>query len=150
MEAILGLRIGKQSAGYRDTCRWILPVPDRTETDVADLLSIADLPDGFDYPPEFVRVVELGLTDLEPWWIFDGDLLRRRMAGLRERYPDRNLVPFASRQDNDDVACWDLDASDVSIVHDMAEPGWEQRGRFSDFNAWFRRAIEDLIEFGGL
>ncbi len=115
---------------------------------MADLLSIDDLPKGFDYPAEFVRVVELGLTDLEPWWIFDGDQLRRRAVGLRERYPQRRLVPFARRQDNDDVACWDLDARDVAIIHDMASPGWEQRQRFADFNAWLRQAIEDLIEFG--
>jgi hypothetical protein len=117
---------------------------------MADLLTIDDLPDGFDYPAEFVRVVELGLTDLEPWWIFDGDLLRHRIAGLRSRYPERCLIPFARRQDNDDVACWDLDEGDIAVVHDFASPGWEQRGaRYPDFNAWLRQAIEDLIEHGG-
>ena len=35
---------------------------------MADLLSASDLPDGFDYPAEFVRLVELDLTNLEPWW----------------------------------------------------------------------------------
>jgi hypothetical protein len=116
---------------------------------MADLLTIDDLPEGFDYPAEFIRVVELGLTDLEPWWIFDGDQLRRRTIGLRERYPERQLVPFARRQDNDDVACWDLAQGDIAVIHDMASPGWEQRGRFPDFNAWLRQAIEDLIEHGG-
>ncbi|TLW94759.1 hypothetical protein FFT09_02475 [Saccharomonospora piscinae] len=116
---------------------------------MADLLTIAELPEGFDYPAEFIRVVELGLTDLEPWWIFDGDQLRRRAIGLRERYPARQLVPFARRQDNDDVACWDLDNGNVAVVHDLASPGWEQRGGFPDFNAWLRQAIEDLIEHGG-
>ena len=60
---------------------------------VGDLLTSVDLPAGFDYPAEFMRVVELGLTDLEPWWIFDGDQLRQRMIGLHERYPGRQLVP---------------------------------------------------------
>lgn len=36
---------------------------------MADLLTTDDLPDGFTYPPQFVRVVELGLTNLEPWRI---------------------------------------------------------------------------------
>lgn len=116
---------------------------------MAELLTIAELPEDFDYPAEFIRVVELGLTDLEPWWIFDGDQLRRRATGLRERYPARRLVPFARRQDNDDVACWDLDHGDVAVVHDLASPGWEQHERFPDFNAWLRQAIEDLIEHGG-
>jgi hypothetical protein len=114
---------------------------------MADLLPINVLPAGFEYPPEFVRVVELGLTNLEPWWIIDGDRLRNRFTGLRERYRDRSLVPFAIRQDNDDVACWDTAADNVVIVHDFASPGYEQRSEFSDFYAWFRQAIEDFIQW---
>jgi hypothetical protein len=50
-------------------------------------------------------------------------------------------VPFARRQDNDDVACWDSDGHDVAVVHDFATPGWEQRGhRFPNFTAWLRKA----------
>lgn len=115
---------------------------------MTELLTSGDLPAGFSYPPEFLRIVELGLVRLEPWWIFDGDLLRHRVIDLRKRYPNRKLVPFAKREDSDDVACWDLEAGDVSVIHDMADPGWEQRDRFKDFNAWLRRAIEDLIDFG--
>ena len=115
---------------------------------MADLLTVEDLPEGFWYPPEFTRVVELELTDLEPWLILDGKRLRMRCAGLRERYPERSLVPFAIRRDNDDVACWDAVTGDVVIVHDFASPGWEQRARFAGFNPWFRQAIDDLIEFG--
>jgi hypothetical protein len=114
---------------------------------MADLLSTDDLPGGFEYPREFVRVVELGLTNIEPWWIIDGDRLRSRFAGLRERYYGRSLVPFAIRQDNDDVACWDTAAGNVVIIHDFASPGYEQRAEFGDFYAWFRQAIEDLIDF---
>lgn len=114
---------------------------------MAGLLSIVDLPKGFEYPTEFVRVVELGLTNLEPWWIIEGDLLRDRFMGLQKRYEKRRLVPFATRQDNDDVACWDLDAGDVVVIHDFASPGHEQRGEFPDFYAWLRQAVEDLIAF---
>jgi hypothetical protein len=114
---------------------------------VADLLTAAELPDGFAYPAEFLRVVELGLMDLEPWYIFEGDDLRLRVAGLRKRYA-RSLVPFARRQDNDDIAVWDLDAAGtVAIVHDFASPGWEQRARLGSFRDWLHRAIDDLIEF---
>lgn len=114
---------------------------------MADLLSVGDLPEGFDYPREFVRVVELGLTNIEPWWIVEGDTLRARYSGLRERYTNRRLVLFAVRQDNDDVACWDADTGKVVIVHDFASPGYEQRAEFPDFYSWFRQAIEDLIAF---
>ncbi|GHF30462.1 hypothetical protein [Streptomyces morookaense] len=117
---------------------------------MADLLTIDELPDGFNYPPEFIRVVELGLTSLEPWWIINVDLLRSLNRALATAYPERHLALFAKRENRDDVACWDLAAGDVAVVHVGASPGCEQRGaRFPNFNAWLRQAIEDLIEHGG-
>jgi hypothetical protein len=74
--------------------------------------------------------------------------LRKTLAGLTERYPTRKLIPFARRQDNDDIACWQVGANEeVFIIHDFASPGWEQHGQFASFYDWFRRAVEDLIEF---
>lgn len=115
-----------------------------------ELLERTDLPEGFTYPREFIRIIELGLSNLEPWQVMSGYFLVERSRGLRERYPDRILVPFARRQDNDDVACWDLKLGEerVAIVHDFASPGWERRAEFAGFNDWLRQAIEDLIEFG--
>jgi hypothetical protein len=112
------------------------------------LLTAADLPDGFEYPPQFIRVVELGLTDLEPWRVVEGEELAALFDGLGKRYPTRTLVPFARRIDNDDVACWDVDRSSrVSIIHDFASAGWEQQAEFGDFYAWLRQAVEDLIDY---
>jgi hypothetical protein len=115
--------------------------------EMAELLTIHDLPPNFQYPPLFIRVVELGLTDLEPWRILEGDWLRRRYTGLRKHYPERSLIPFAARQDCDDIACWEDSAGEVAIIHDLASPGWEQRATLPDFAAWLRKAIEDLIDF---
>ncbi|RPF22248.1 hypothetical protein [Myceligenerans xiligouense] len=115
---------------------------------MADLLRPADLPSGFTYLRQFVRVVELGIVDLEPWRILGGDRLARRAAGLRNRYRERVLVPFAERIDNDDIACWDLDRDgQVVVVHDFASPGWEHVAAFADFYDWLRQAVEDLIEY---
>ncbi|WP_198415893.1 hypothetical protein [Cryobacterium algoricola] len=116
---------------------------------MADLLPVEDLPPGFSYPSSFVTVVELGLTNLEPWHLLDGARLRERNRGVARRFPDRELVPFAVRQDNDDVACWDLarGGDRVVVIHDFASPGWEDRGEYPDFYAWLRQAIEDLIGF---
>lgn len=112
------------------------------------LLTAADLPDGFEYPRQFIRVVELGLTDLEPWRIVEAEELALRLDGLRKRYPTRTLVPFTRRIDDDDVACWDIDRPGrVSIIHDFASPGWEQQAEFDNFYAWLRQAVEDLIEY---
>lgn len=113
-----------------------------------DLLTEKERPQGFSYPRQFNRLIERGLTDLEPWYFLEGKLLRDTMVGLAERYPDRKLVPFARRQDNDDVACWQVGASgEVFVIHDFASPGWEQRGQFAGFYDWVRRAVEDFIEF---
>lgn len=117
---------------------------------MVELLTLNDLPAGFDYPREFIRVLELGLVNLEPWWVLTGEQLQRVYAGLQQRYPDQVYVPFASRQDNDDVACWAGVPPEVVIVHDLATPGWERRGRkpLPDFHSWLRVAVEDLIEWG--
>jgi len=113
-----------------------------------DLLSSTELPDGFSYPRQFEHIVELGLLDLEPWYVLQGKALRDTQAGLAQRYPERRLVPFARRQDNDDVACWEVsEPESVSVIHDFASAGWEQRASHSSFYNWFRQAVEDLIEF---
>ena len=115
-----------------------------------NLLTETELPSGFGYPRQFMRVIQLGLTDLEPWYVLEGTSLRDAMAGLAERYPNRKLIPFARRQDNDDIACWEAGATEaVFVIHDFATPGWEQRSQFVDFYGWLRRAVDDLIEFDG-
>lgn len=110
------------------------------------LLQKNHLPDGFEYPSAFLKIINLKLLDLEPWSIMEGDYLLKRYEGLKERYPERNLVPFSRRLDNDDLACWDKnDNSTVIILHDFATQGWENRKVFSTFWDWFREAIEDMI-----
>lgn len=100
-----------------------------------DLLPVHALPPGFGYPAAFVRVVELRLIELEPWQILGGDQLGRRHEGLRLRYSARRLVPFARRQDDDDVACCDIDRGGISVIHDFADAGWEQRAAYADVYA---------------
>jgi hypothetical protein len=109
------------------------------------LLSADELPLGFTYPLELLRIIGLNL-DLEPWWVMSGENLRIRYLGMQERYPDRRVVPFARREDNDDVACWDLETGRVCIVHDFASPGWERREEFPDFRTWLHSAIDDMLE----
>lgn len=50
----------------------------------------------------------------------EGERLRVRFGGLK-RYPtNRNIIPFAHREDNDDVACWDKNSRhQVIIIHDF-------------------------------
>jgi hypothetical protein len=37
-----------------------------------DLLSEKELPQGFKYPGQFNHIVELGLTELQPWYVLEG------------------------------------------------------------------------------
>lgn len=115
------------------------------------LLQDEELPEGFNYPGALKRLVNRQLTQLEPWWVFDASVARERMKGLSQRYPDRQLIPFAKREDNDDVACFDQESpGTVVVLHDFASDAWDHRRVFNDFYAWLRGAIDDMIEFDRL
>lgn len=112
------------------------------------LLDEAALPTGFRYPESFLRIVKLNLVDLDLWYVMDKEQMRCRYEGLKERYPNRALIPFARRDDNDDIACFELNkGEEVQIIHDFASQGYEQRKKYKMFWHWFRDAIEEMIEF---
>ena len=107
-----------------------------------------ELPSWFHYPDEFLRAARQCLVDLTPWHLMEREAVLTRIKGLRDRYPERELVPFARRQDNDDVACWERDREPVVVVvHDFSSPGSETRAEYADFWAWFRVAVEDMASF---
>lgn len=112
-----------------------------------DLLHQEELPVGFKFPGALKRLVDRELTRLEPWWILGAAVARDRMKGLGQRYPGRSLVPFAKREDCDDVACFDPESpGTVVVLHDFASDAWDRRRVFDDFYAWLRHAVEDMIE----
>lgn len=104
-----------------------------------------DLP--MTHPDGLQRVLKQRLLELTPWHIMDREAAKRRLHGLRTRYKAQ-YVPFAQRQDNDDIACFDPGRSDhVVIIHDFASEGYERRQEFESFWDWFRAAIDDMIHF---
>lgn len=106
------------------------------------------LPGGFCYPKPLLKLVRLNLVNIEPWIILNGDQVISRMEGLRRRYPNRELIPFARRIDNDDLACFEpIKGMGVQIIHDFASSGYEQRKEYADFWDWFRDAVNEMIEF---
>jgi hypothetical protein len=112
------------------------------------LLDKTQLPEWFEYPPQFLKIINQNLTNLDPWYILSGSELISRREGLKQRYPQKNLIPFAKNAGSDDIACWqEKDIKKVFIIHDYAEPGWESRAVYDSFWNWFRQAIEDTIEF---
>tara|TARA_B100001094_G_scaffold117191_1_gene113043 strand:- start:59 stop:460 length:402 start_codon:yes stop_codon:yes gene_type:complete len=113
-----------------------------------ELIDEENLPSWFKYPKEFLRTVNLGLVYFDVWWIFDGDTLYSTYTGLKERYPDRDLVPFARKGGTDDHACWERGKGDkIVIIHDYASPGYESREEYESFWDWFRAVVEEMMEF---
>lgn len=123
--------------------------PDQQEVPKVNLLPTNLLPTGFVYPPEFLFLVDSRIVFFPPWQLLFEDWAKTRAEGLRKRYPNRQLVPFARRFNTDDVACWEGDDNqNVIVVHDFASAGWEDRNeRYDSFWGWYRSAIHEMIEF---
>lgn len=110
------------------------------------ILEKSELPSWFEYPSEFLILINQNLLDFDPWIVITGDRLKTRYAGIKERYPNRGLIPFARREDNDDLACFEKD-SGVVIIHDFATPGYEGGRDSMLFWEWLRMVVEDMIEY---
>lgn len=113
-----------------------------------ELLAVEKSFRGFTYPKAFLKAVELSLIDFDIWYIMDAKQVMLRVEGLRKRYPNRMLIPFARREDNDDVACFEIgERNKVFVIHDYASEGWEHRNEFSDFWNWLEGAVKDMIAY---
>lgn len=111
-----------------------------------ELYNINAIYSDYVYPAEFVKIVELNLIDFEMWYLMSNEQVDIRIKGLKSRYPNRNLIPFARRDDNDDIACFEVGkGKSVQIIHDFASEGFEQRKEYGCFWDWFRDAIDEMI-----
>ena len=100
---------------------------------------------------ELKRLIELDLLKVDPWFFFNNEnMYQTRVEGLAKRFQEADLVPFARREDNDDIACWSKESGKhkVYVVHDFSTDGWKNREEFGDFWSWYRTAIEAMIEHG--
>ncbi|MFW7369195.1 hypothetical protein [Vagococcus fluvialis] len=100
------------------------------------------------YPKGFKKILDLNLIDFDIWFIMESDFASKVELGLKTRYPERNLIPFAKKSDCDDLACFEFNKEKpIQIIHDFASNGWEQRKELDTIWEWLEIAIEDLIEF---
>ncbi|MDX2164304.1 MAG: SMI1/KNR4 family protein [Gammaproteobacteria bacterium] len=111
------------------------------------------LPKEFIYPADYKLFVDQEKPyeiDFRPW-DFYCSMLDAHFRGLNKRYPDKVLIPFAQRIDNDDVACFDGAENTgnprVLIIHDFTSPGWENRGILNNFTEWLHLAKEESKEW---
>lgn len=101
----------------------------------------------FEYPKSYLKAMELNLVDFEFWYLMSKEQVDTRINGLMKRYPDRKLIPFARRDDCDDIACFEVGKGlKVLIIHDFASKGYEQRGEYENFWDWMKVALDELIK----
>lgn len=114
-----------------------------------DIYDTSSMYKEFKYPASYIKAVDLNLIDFEFWYLMSKEQVALRICGLRERYPNRKLIPFARRDDCDDIACFEVGKElKVQIIHDFASEGYEQRGEYNDFWEWMKVALDELIEKG--
>ena len=99
-----------------------------------------------DLPLGYIKLIKDEKFNLGPWWLSDSEDITWRIDGLRKRYPNRVLFPFARNDYNDDVACWDKNQpGKVIIIMDFEGPGHELGSEFKSFDAWLDFAIHDEV-----
>lgn len=100
----------------------------------------------YSYPKGYGKLKELNLVNFDNWYFIPDDQVENRFWGIRKRYPSRKYLPFARRDDSDDIACFEEGKGDiVFIVHDFASEGYEERKQYTDIWEWFRDAVFELI-----
>jgi hypothetical protein len=99
------------------------------------------------YPKKYINLVQEEKHIFLPWYLTDQEDTFWRLEGIRKRYPERNLFPFSRRDCSDDIACWEKEMGEkVIVMHDFADPGWERRRVFKDFDAWYEWALTQEYE----
>lgn len=101
--------------------------------------TIKDFPNCVEIPERYLELLKYEQDSFLPWFLFDKEDLIYRYHGLQERYPRRELLPFARHDYSDDVACWEKGKPGrVIIIHDFASPGYENRYEFTSFDEWYQ------------
>src|SRR5438270_781226 len=88
-------------------------------------------PDWFQYPPQYIALLENNQTDFTPWHLLEASESMRHHLAMKRIY-GRELLPIAYTQNRDDFACLEKGHADrIFIIHD-AEPGWEDEAQYPD------------------
>ncbi len=105
------------------------------------------MPYEFEYPKEFLKLIELGLLDFEVWGIIDATDAVIRLEGLKKRYPEYKLIPFARCWSNDDIACFEVGKNNsVIVIHDYSDNAYKNRKEYETFLSWFEEVIKEMIQ----
>ncbi|HLL90352.1 MAG TPA: hypothetical protein VK324_13720 [Tepidisphaeraceae bacterium] len=105
-------------------------------------------PDWLQYPAELLEMVRAGRVRVVPWHLSKAAAAAGHAAELKARVK-RDLVPFAFRQDQEDLACFEKGkGQQVMLVHDNCDSPYEHVGSYPSFADWLRAAEEESEEWG--
>jgi hypothetical protein len=118
---------------------------------------MSDVPQfDFETPLGYFWLLERGLIGFEmnsqfqPWHY----LPARHVFELTDRWPlgpsRKRLVAFAKRQDNDDLACFEVEAGvarRVLVVHGWTDSGYDVEAELNGFWEWLKLAVDDMQEW---
>lgn len=113
-----------------------------------NLLEESEKPSWVIYPLEYLDLIVKRKDEFLPWYLMDREQLLIRFKGMKNRYPDRILFPFARDDNSDDVACWEKDKpGKVVLIHDLASSGYENKKEFENFEEWYKYVTVELSNF---
>lgn len=112
-----------------------------------EIFNVQEMYKGYEYPREFLKIADLNLANFDFWYLMPEEQMEWRITGLKNRYPERKLIPFARRDDCDDIACFEVGKGNkVQIILDFASAGYEQIKEYDCFWDWFKDAVEEMIK----
>ena len=92
----------------------------------------------------------LANTALQPWHYLSAE----QVIDVTERWPagpsTARLVAFARRQDNDDLACFEViddSARRIVVVHGWTPEGYAVVRTFDHFWDWLKAVIDDVAQW---
>ncbi|MCC6572439.1 MAG: hypothetical protein IT462_01495 [Planctomycetes bacterium] len=114
------------------------------------------MPDFGVTPPNGYRwLVESGVMGfkewgpLSPWYL----LASEDLFSPTDQWPDipaaGKLMAFARRQDNDDVACFEINSGAVTaiaLIHGWTPEGYDVRDSYKSIWEWLKAVIDDVAE----
>ncbi|MDO7930377.1 hypothetical protein Q6A51_26770 [Pseudomonas sp. KFB-139] len=126
------------------------------------LYDLPILPDGFEFPEEYLNFILAGdALDVEPWGFLSNDMGRSLFyySSMLLKFPGRGLVPFAIIQDesglyNDGwvvLACFERNkvGGFSVLIYDYSRPSlspWDNIS-YSGFSDWLIAAIEESSRY---
>jgi len=110
----------------------------------------------FEPPRGYRWIVERGWvgftpsSGLQPWYYLD----KAGVFRVSQRWPkgasNAELVAFARRQDNDDIACFEIgDAGPgaVVLIHGWTSSGYDIVARYPNFWEWLKAVVDEVAEW---